>query len=577
MGESGQAQRTDGVAGKLQLFEGAYASGRLDLALSLAASLGDTLRAERQWQAPAPPVAGPRAHGAVADLPDAWRSWARGWAWYQVLEVTEEAGIDRPAELVEVWLAFDENQVRDLRRELRLARCEGAGLREVKSQVDGEVCSGGTRQGRLSFLAQVPAGGRVAYVVFYGNPWAELPAYPTDLQVRGEGYHLTIENHHYGAHLSAQTGQLERLVYRRAQGLELFAGGEGHGEPPHIDWAHDYLADGKFQKFRVTNWAACPNWEVSRGPVAVKVRRWGFPHSPVHPLFAPSRMHIDVEYTFISGQPYFRKEGSMEMVKDFAIDYLRDDEWVFSGYSFTDTVWMDREGRLHEGEVAAGQSDDLWGVGFFNRHSRDAFIALWLEHSASGFDGLHHTGVPQINYQGHGQLWSRWAAHSQPQFKAGTVLRQRNVYLVHPYEGPAMVEASRRGFLQPLQVGPGHLPAGCTASGSLGRPGETESGLKADLWAALRQVRDDMLYTADANLVDMGYIYDLRVRGDVVQVVMTMPHRGRPCYRYLGEPLRRQLLAVPGVREVLVEFTWEPAWSLARLSAAGRAAMGLEG
>ncbi len=575
MAETTYGQRTDGVEEKLKLLRDVYAGGRLDLSLSLAASIADTLRCERQWQA-GPVVAGPEPGGRVAELPAPWAAWAQGWSFYQVLEVAEEAGMERSEEPVAVRLAFAEDQVQDLQRELRVARVEQGALREVKSQVDGEVCTGGVLQCRLVFMAQVPAGGKVQYLVFYGNAWAELPQYPTDLKVQGEGYALQIENSHYRAQLSAQTGQLERLIYRRAQGLELFAGGEGHGEPPHIDWAHDYLADQKFQKFRVTNWGACPNWEVSRGPLCVKVRRWGFPHSPVHPLFTPSRMHIDVEYTFYAGQPFFFKEGSMEMVKDFAIDYLRDDEWVFSGYSFTDTVWMDREGRLHEGEVDAGHSDDLWAVGFFNRHSKDAFIALWLEHSATGFDGLHHTGVPQLNYQGHGQLWSRWAAHSGPQFKAGTVLRQRNAYLVSPYEGPGPVEEARRRFLQPLAVRPGQLPEGSAVAGRLARPGEGEPGLKPALWAALRLVPDDMFYTADANLVDMGYIYDLRVRGGVVEVLMSMPHRGRPCYRYLGEPLRRKLLQVEGVREVLVDFTWAPAWSLARLSAAGRAAMGVE-
>jgi metal-sulfur cluster biosynthetic enzyme len=478
-------------------------------------------------------------------------------------------------------VAFREDQAGDLRREVRVARVDGKALRLVPSQIGSEVCASGVRQCRVMFAADVPAGGQADYLVFYGNPWAELPEYPTDLRVSGEGYDLEIENRHYRARLSRQTGQLERLVYKRAQGLELFAGGEGHGEPPHIDWAHDYLADGKFQKFRVTNWEACPNYEVSRGPVCVQVRRWGFPHSPVHPLFTPSRMHIDVEYTFCAGLPWFFKEGTLAMVQDFAIDYLRDDEWVFSGYSFTDSVWMDQHGSLHEGPVAAGQEEDLWGVGFFNRYSRDAFIALWLEHSARGFAGLRHTGVPQLDYQGHGQLWSRWAAHSGPRFQAGDLLRQRNAYLLAPYEGPGPVEEARRRLCQPLLVSPGDAPQadGAVAEGRLARPGEEAPGLKPALWEALHRAKDDMFYTVDANVVDMGYVYDVRVRDGVVRVLMTMPHRGRPCYRYLAEtcstPVRRHLLQVEGVREVLVDFTWEPAWSLARLTPAGRAAMGL--
>ena len=34
----------------------------------------------------------------------------------------------------------------------------------------------------------------------------------------------------------------------------------------------------------------------------VKVRRWGFPHSPMHPAFTPSRMHVDQTYVFYAGK-----------------------------------------------------------------------------------------------------------------------------------------------------------------------------------------------------------------------------------------------------------------------------------
>ena len=79
--------------------------------------------------------------------------------------------------------------------------------------------------------------GRASYLVFHGNPAAELPEPATDLRCRGEGYALEIANHHYVARLSPQMGQLERLISRREHGLELYAGGKGHGEPPTIDWA----------------------------------------------------------------------------------------------------------------------------------------------------------------------------------------------------------------------------------------------------------------------------------------------------------------------------------------------------
>ena len=581
--ETSYMQRTDGVEEKLRLLQTAYEAGNRELALSLAASLRETLNFERQVQgAKQGQVVGAETFARVDVLPKAWAQWAHGWAFYKVLELRETKGLDREQEPIDVRLGFRPDQVGDLQREVRVARLDQAQgtLREVVCQIYGESYADGERYARLVFLADVPAQGRTWYLVLYGNPLAELPAYGTDLQVSGEGYGLDIHNQHYGVRLSRQTGQLERLTYEGERGMELFAAGDGHGEPPHIDWAHDYVASNNFQKFRMTNWAECPNYEVVKGPLCVQVRRWGFPHSPAHPLFTPSRMHMDVKYTFYAGLPYFFKEGRMEAVKEFEITYLRDDEWVLSQGPFTDLVWMDRNGVLHEGAVAAGHSDDLWGVGFFHRDTRDAFIALFLEHSAENFDALYHSGSPTLNYNVDKQIWSRWSARDGPRFKDGAVLKQRNAYLVIRYEETAEVERMRNRLLQPLQVGIGGLPKDINAAPgqALARVGETleTAPLKPVLWAALRQVKDGQLYTVDANVVDMGYIYDLRVQGDRVHVLMTMPHRGRPQYGYLAHPVRQQLLEVDGVRQVVVNFTWEPPWTASRLTPKGRQMMGLE-
>ena len=110
----------------------------------------------------------------------------------------------------------------------------------------------------------------------------------------------------------------------------------------------------------------------------------------------------------------------------------------------------------------------------------------------------------------------------------------------------------------------------------MARPGEAgdASILKAEIWKALREVRDPQLYKVDANVVDMGYVYDVRVGKGTVHIVMTMPHRGRPKYGFIGEPIRRRLLDLAGVREVSIENVWDPPWNANRLTDAGRAAMG---
>ena len=516
--------------------------------------------------------------------------WSRGWAFFKSLTLSETVGIARANEPVDLLIGFHDEQTEDLHREVRVDQRNGE-LQEIPSQIYGEVYRDEQRLCRLIFLADVPGHGQSQHFVFYGNPNAELPQYTTDLKVTGEGYGLDIENDHFVARLSRQMGQLERLTYKREHGLELYAGGKGHGEPPCIDWAHDYVDLGHFQKLRMRNWSQCPNYEVVRGPVCVRVRRWGFLHSPIHPLFTPSRMHMDQTYVFYAGQPYFIKEGRFDMVKDFVIEAMRDDEWVLSGYSFTDTVWIDRDGRLHEGSVPGEHNENLWGVGFYHRDSRDGFIAMWLDHSAENFDGIRHGGAPTLNYNGHGQLWSR-APANHAQFKAGASIHQRNVYVVLPYpkqDAAGKIQQLRLQLLNPLVVRAERPPRVkvARASGSLARERDTTdtAELKPAIWHALREVRDDQLYKVDANVVDMGYVYDLSVRDGTVRVLVTMPHRGRPVYRFLvtkgggrvEEGIYERLMRLDGVRRVVVDFTWEPPWTVARLTDAGRRAMGLAG
>ncbi|MDP6597929.1 MAG: metal-sulfur cluster assembly factor [Candidatus Poribacteria bacterium] len=612
LSETAYQHRTDGIEEKLQLLSEAHRLGKIDLAMSLSESIKDTLAFERQVREPEIDYApGLERTGQVSHLPQSWLSTPVSpknhrlgeWSFYKVIAVREHCGLDRRQEPVDVAIRFE--HIQDPRREVRVARLDAntgqlvETISQVYDQRDYHPAASSTSYAlakpqscRLMFLADIEANASTVYLIFYGNSDAELPNYLSDLQTSGEGYGLRIENYHYAADLSAQMGQLERLTYKQAHGLELFAGGEGHGEPPNIDWAHDYLSSNQFQKFRVTNWATCPNYEVVKGPVCVQVQRWGFPHSPVHPLFTPSRMHIDVTYRFYAGLPYFIKEGKMEMSKDFELNYLRDDEWVFSGYAFTETVWIDRQGKLHEGQVPGNEQDDLWGVGFYNQHSRDAFIAIWLEHQADNFDALYHSGAPVLNYSGHGQLWSRWAARDNPQFHAGACLKQKNAYRVAPYSsesGREEVERLRLQLLNPLEIDAEvnlqnevvpkikvkaeNRPNPDKGIGDTARVATAE--MKEQIWQALRQVKDEMFYTVDANVVDMGYIYDLNLRGDVVYILMTMPHRGRPKYGFMATPIRHRLLKLDGIREVIVDFTWEPEWTVARLTPAGRLAMGL--
>src|SRR5690606_27324122 len=111
-----------------------------------------------------------------------------------------------------------------LAREIRVAEVKDGMLTEVISQVFPEVRRCDERICKLLFLADSDGSDKRTYLVFYGNPDAELPNYQTDLNVSGEGYGLDIENEYYKAILSRQTGQLAKMIIKREHWLEVYSG-----------------------------------------------------------------------------------------------------------------------------------------------------------------------------------------------------------------------------------------------------------------------------------------------------------------------------------------------------------------
>jgi metal-sulfur cluster biosynthetic enzyme len=192
-------------------------------------------------------------------------------------------------------------------------------------------------------------------------------------------------------------------------------------------------------------------------------------------------------------------------------------------------------------------------------------------------------------YKWHGPVWSRYPLHAG-MVKAGSVLHQKNAYLALRYteaDGPRLVEGVRQRLMQPLAVSAGGLMKGVTGgeiAGRLARQGEAGDApiSKRVIWEALRDCKDEQLYKSDLNVVDLGLVYDVRVRADTVYLVMTMPHRGRPRLGFFSYgsggnsmPVRQRLMRIPGVRKVVFEEAWEPGWSSNRLTGEGRRKLGL--
>ncbi len=89
--------------------------------------------------------------------------------------------------------------------------------------------------------------------------------------------------------------------------------------------------------------------------------------------------------------------------------------------------------------------------------------------------------------------------------------------------------------------------------------------------ASLRAVIDPEL---GIDIVSLGLLYRVEVdRGDV-SVVMTLTVPGCPMHETITRDVTNTLERLPWVENVRVEVTFEPAWSIDRLSEEARSALG---
>jgi metal-sulfur cluster biosynthetic enzyme len=89
-------------------------------------------------------------------------------------------------------------------------------------------------------------------------------------------------------------------------------------------------------------------------------------------------------------------------------------------------------------------------------------------------------------------------------------------------------------------------------------------------WAALTEVADPEM---PVSLVDLGVIYGVAEHDGVVQVDLTFTAMGCPASDFILEDVRERLLREEGVREVRVNVVWDPPWTVARMTQAGRDAL----
>ncbi len=98
--------------------------------------------------------------------------------------------------------------------------------------------------------------------------------------------------------------------------------------------------------------------------------------------------------------------------------------------------------------------------------------------------------------------------------------------------------------------------------------------LKEQIIAAFRKVYDPEM---PVNIYELGLIYGLDVDADGnAHIRMTLTAPNCPVAGILPGQVEQAARAVPGVKDVKLELTFDPPWSKDRMSEAAKLALGIE-
>jgi len=94
-----------------------------------------------------------------------------------------------------------------------------------------------------------------------------------------------------------------------------------------------------------------------------------------------------------------------------------------------------------------------------------------------------------------------------------------------------------------------------------------QAELEDAVWGVLQTVEDPEL---PITITDLGLVRDVRVSEGQVRVRLIPTWIACPALRVIQNRVRDALLALDGVREATVEFTYDKPWTLERMTPRGR-------
>ena len=95
---------------------------------------------------------------------------------------------------------------------------------------------------------------------------------------------------------------------------------------------------------------------------------------------------------------------------------------------------------------------------------------------------------------------------------------------------------------------------------------------KAAVLAQLKKVLDPEL---DINIVDLGLIYDVKVKNDDIFILMTLTFPGCPLAGIISEEVKKKVGGLKGVGKVSLKVTFDPPWDVSRMNQESSISLGL--
>ena len=91
------------------------------------------------------------------------------------------------------------------------------------------------------------------------------------------------------------------------------------------------------------------------------------------------------------------------------------------------------------------------------------------------------------------------------------------------------------------------------------------------IYEVLRKCNDPEI---PVNIVDLGLIYQIKIKGDWVGITMTLTTPGCGMGGYIANDVKEKLLTIPGVHEADVKIIWEPKWDKSMMTDEARKRLG---